>query len=102
MLNVTLNVYEEIPSSVSYLPRKFSLRKGEVMFIDSSKIAAAKVFPGWSTDSEDLGFFVELHFGSEPPIVAEFDEHLANMIGVSNQQMRSFIDSLGEIKDNPE
>ena len=100
MLNVTLNVYEEIPSSVSYLPRKFSLRKGEAMFIDSSAVVAAKVFPGWSADSEDLGFFAELHFGSEPPIVAEFDEHLANMIGVSNQQMRSFLDSLDEIKDD--
>ena len=101
MLNVKLNVYEEIPSSVSYLPRKFSLRKGEAMFIDSSKIAAAKVFPGWNADSEDLGFFAELHFGYEPPIVAEFDEHLADTIGVSNQQMRSFLDSLDELKENP-
>jgi hypothetical protein len=100
MLNVKLNVYEEIPSSVSYLPRKFSLRKGQAMFIDSSRVAAAKVFPGWKADSEELGFFVELHFGSEPPIVAEFDDHLADMIGVSNQQMRSFLDSLDEIKDD--
>ena len=100
MLNVKLNVYEEIPSAVSYLPRKFSLRKGQAMFIDSSRLAAAKVFPGWNADSEELGFFVELHFGSEPPIVAEFDDHLADMIGVSNQQMRSFLDSLDEIKDD--
>ena len=100
MLNVKLNVYEEIPSSVSYLPRKFSLRKGQAMFIDSSRVAAAKVFPGWNADSEELGFFVELHFGSEPPIVAEFDDHLADMIGVSNQQMRSFLDPLDEIKDD--
>lgn len=100
MLNVKLNVYEEIPSSVSYLPRKFSLCKGQAMFIDSSRVAAAKVFPGWNADSEELGFFVELHFGSEPPIVAEFDDHLADMIGVSNQQMRSFLDSLDEIKDD--
>lgn len=102
MLNVKLNVYEEIPSSVTYLPRRFSLRKGQAMFIDSSKVAAAKVFTGWNADSGELGFFVELHCGFEPPIVAEFDEHLANMLGISNQQMRSFMDSLDEIKDNPE
>lgn len=98
MLNVKLNVYEEIPSSVSYLPRRFSLRKGQAMFIDSSKVAAAKVFTGWNVDSEKLSFFVELHFGYEPPIVAEFDESLADMIGVSNP----FLDSLDEIKNNPE
>ena len=100
MLNVKLNVYEEIPSSVSYLPRRFSLRKDQAMFIDSSKVAAAKVFPGWDADSGELGFFVELHCGFEPPIVAEFDESLADVIGISTQQMRSSLDSLDEIKDD--
>ena len=102
MLNVKLNVYEEIPSSVSYLPRRFSLCKGQALFIDSSKVAAAKVFTGWNADSEELGLFVELPCGFESPIVTEFDESLADAIGVSSsyQQLRSFPDSLDKMKDD--